>query len=142
MSATGNPALRRAPRQVDAGFTLFELLVAVAIMSLAAGIVFPELYRVNARRTIDQASRAVSLAIVSARVEAQTRGHAVSLGPDGSAPDALLANGRIVAQLPAGARVDWPASKPVYFPDGSARGDVLSISAGAATRKVDPVAQP
>ena len=138
MSATGS----LLARQIDAGFTLFELLVAVAIMSLVAGIAFPELYRVNTRRTLDHAARAMAVAIVSARVEALTRGHVVALGPDASAPDALLANGRIVARLPAGTRVEWPAQRPVYFPDGSARGDVLSISAGAATRKVDPVAQP
>ncbi|WP_421848924.1 pilus assembly FimT family protein [Novosphingobium sp.] len=138
MSATGS----LLPRRIDAGFTLFELLVAVAIMSLAAGIAFPELYRVNTRRTLDHAARAVAVAIVSARVEALTRGHVVQLGPDASATDVLLANGQIVARLPAGARVDWPARKPAYYPDGSARGDALAISAGTATRTVDPIAQP
>jgi prepilin-type N-terminal cleavage/methylation domain-containing protein len=138
MSATGSPI----PRRSDAGFTLFELLVAVAIMSLVAGIAFPALSRVSERRTLDQAARAIAIAVVSARAEALTRDHVVALGPDGTAAGTLLANGRIVAQLPAGARVDWPASKPVYFPDGSARGDLLSISAGAASRRVDPVAQP
>ena len=75
-------------------------------------------------------------------VEAVTRSHVVSLGPDGSKAGALVANGRIVAQLPAGARVDWPARKPIYYPDGSAAGAPLAITAGGASRSIDPVAQP
>lgn len=138
MSATGD----FAPRHVDAGFTLFELLVAVAIMSLVAGIAFPALQRVNARRTLDNAQRALAVAIVTARAEALTRGRIVALAPDAGAPDTLLANGRIVAKLPAGASVNWSAERPVFYPDGSARGGMLSVSADGAIRQIDPVAQP
>lgn len=138
MSATGSPA----PRRADAGFTLFELLVAVAIMSLAAGLAFPALQRVNARRTLDTAQRAMSVAIVTARAEALARGRVVALAPDAGAPDTLVANGKVVAKLPAGVRVNWPGERPLYYPDGSARGAMLSISAEGATRQIDPVLQP
>lgn len=138
MSATGE----LAPRRADAGFTLFELLVAVAIMSLVAGIAFPALQRVNARRTLDNAQRALAIAVVTARAEALTRGHVVALGPDAGAPDRVLANGKVVARLPSGASANWPAQRPVFYPDGSARGGMLSITADGAIRQVDPVAQP
>lgn len=138
MSATGSAL----PRRVDAGFTLFELLVAVAIMSLAAGLAFPALERVNARRTLDHAARALTIAIASARAEALTRGHVVTLAPGDGAPGTLLANGEAVAQLPVGASVGWPTELPVFFPDGSARGGLLQITADGATRQIDPIARP
>ncbi len=138
MSATGDPA----PRHADAGFTLFELLVAVAIMSLVAGIAFPALQQVNARRTLDHAQRALAVAIVTARAEALTRGRVVALAPAAAAPDTLLANGQIVAKLPSGASVTWPAERPVFYPDGSARGGMLSVTADGAVRQVNPVALP
>lgn len=138
MSATGDAL----PRRVDAGFTLFELLVAVAIMSLAAGLAFPALERVNTRRTLDHAARALTIAIASARADALTRGHAVTLAPGDGAPDILLANGKAVARLPVGASISWAAERPVFFPDGSARGGLLQITADGATRQIDPIARP
>lgn len=135
MSATGK---RRAAGQ-EAGFTLFEMMVAVAILALISGIAFPRLQIVLGRQTLAEARGAVALAVARARSEAVRRDWPtrVTLSDQG---DALIISRIAATPLPAGATVEWPRDGLVIYGDGSSNGASGSLRAGAATSRfaIDP----
>lgn len=57
------------------GFSLIELLIAIAMLGILAGIVLPRL-RVE-RSQVDAAARTLGMAIITARTDAVGRGHNV-----------------------------------------------------------------
>jgi prepilin-type N-terminal cleavage/methylation domain-containing protein len=142
MSATGKCPSRheglRAPAQ-DSGFTLLEMMVAVAILALITGIAYPRLQVLIARQTLAQACGVVALAVAKARGEAVGRDlpTQVILAEQG---DALLISRNAAIPLPAGAIIEWPRRGVMMFGDGSSSGASGIVRAGATTRRfvIDP----
>jgi general secretion pathway protein H len=134
MSATGEV------RASEAGFTLLEAMVALAIFGLISGLAFPALFQGVAGAAFDQAASGLRADLAMARAQALRTGAPVELVVDaagrgyGWTPGPqreLIAD---VALAPAGARVR-------FYPDGSSSGGVLSLQAArrAAQFSVGPV---
>jgi prepilin-type N-terminal cleavage/methylation domain-containing protein len=126
MLATGSPR-----HTAEAGFTLLELLVAVGIMALAAGIAFPVLQHRLAARATEQAAATLRLALAEARGDSLMQGAPVTLTL--SADGTLLAfgNGHPPLPLPDGhPPLDWPREGITFHPDGSARGGFATLGQG------------
>jgi len=82
-SATGNPATSRTPvllcsrRRADAGFTLLELMVVVAITGLASAAVALAL-RDSAQSELDREAQALVAVLEAARAESRASGVALT----------------------------------------------------------------
>lgn len=140
MSATGDRAAR------EAGFTLIEMMVALAILGLIAGIAAPVMTRLLARRAITEASATLALGLAEARAEAVAGGSPVQLdlvpaaAPDGAAR--LVASaGRHDHALPGGVGLDWPQGGLTIYADGTATAwDGTLRTAGTRRQfRIDPV---
>jgi prepilin-type N-terminal cleavage/methylation domain-containing protein len=125
MSAAGDP-----PPCREAGFTLFEALVALAIMGLAAGIAFPALTSFHERRTVTEARTALLLALAEARATAHHNDLPAFLVVSGNGRALRLTQGGFSATLPQGAQVALPASGCGFMPDGGSNGCTISLTAG------------
>lgn len=111
MSATG---------KTQAGFTLLELLVALGIMALSAGIAFPTLQSRLTRGGQEAARRDIMLALSQARADAV--GHGVPTRLSFNAGALQSSSGRLPVILPPDVGVNWPDHGFVFYPDGTADG--------------------
>jgi len=139
MSATGERAAR------EAGQTLIEMLVVLAIMTLVVGIAAPMIGRLLTRRSMVEAEATVVLGVAEARADAVARAGAVrlALGPAGDGQEGarlITSTGRPDRVLPAGTNLDWPRDGVVFYGDGTASAWDGAIHDAAATRhfRIDP----
>lgn len=127
----------------DAGFTLLEMMVTIAILALISGIGFPALQNLMARQTLTQARGAVALAVARARSQAVRRDAPMRVTLADRGPNegrALVISGAAPEPLPAGTVLEWPRGGVTIFGDGSSSGASGTLRAGAlATRfAIDP----
>lgn len=126
MSAIIEPREHRGG--VPCGFTLVEMLVILAILTLMASIVFPSVEKTMRRQTFVEAARRVELGLRAARAAAVTE----------SAPTLFVAAAdghgfRYAAhdeRLPEGVVLATPARGIRFFADGSALGGEVALSDG------------
>jgi len=131
MSATG--------RNAEAGATLLEMLVVVAIMTLVAGLTFPNVPRTLDRMSLSRTRAELVTKLRMARADAARRGRAVSLD--------IADDGRSYGwdqsevALPAALRVEGETRSITFFADGSSSGGVLEVIGrrGALKVAVDPI---
>lgn len=110
----------------EAGFTLLEVLVVLAIAGLIAGIAFPRLERLGEQIRFVQARNELLGAALRARAEAIRSDTDVQLDAQGSQ---LLLNGRTVAELPPGAEAR-SAAPLRFYADGSGSGGAMDVALG------------
>jgi Tfp pilus assembly protein FimT len=140
--ATGGEARPTAARaQGQAGTTLIETLVVVAITALVALIGLPQM-----QQGLLTLSQRQAVAVVAARLRL-ARGEALrtdapvvfAVAPDGAAYGVV---GRVATPTPPGVTVRIPQGtaaangRIVFYGDGSATGGVVAVSAGRRTLRV------
>jgi prepilin-type N-terminal cleavage/methylation domain-containing protein len=134
MSATGNIAAH------DAGQTLIEMLVALAILTLLAGIAAPGIGHLLTRQALVEAQAALTSCVAQARADAVAHSATVqlALAPDGTR--LISSAGRPDRPLPAGVSLDWPRAGVAFHGDGTASGwDGAIHTPGMARRfRIDP----
>lgn len=129
MSATGLHD-RSQPSMVTAGFTLLEMLVVLAIAALISGIVYPAVERAIDRSALQSATRAVMLALRTARGEAIRRD---TIARFSVAPDhrRFAVGDTAPENLPANVTLACDCAAIRFYNDGSATPARLTITSGA-----------
>lgn len=133
MSAIGEPA---QPWRKDAGSTLAEALVVVAITAAISAIAYPNLRQGLAHAAFVEASTGIRADLRMARAQALSTGAAVDIevAPDGHGygwtpgPQRALLEGLSLAPVGQAVR---------FYPDGSAVGDVLVLRNGRAMARFE-----
>lgn len=128
MSGTGDPA--------DAGTTLIELLVAIAVLALVTMTAFPRLEQGLLAMSRRQAAAAIAARLREVRADAllndQRRVFAVAA--DGRS---FLSTGYPRAGLPPGVEIAGGSGGVIaFYGDGSSSGGAVFVSAGRRTTPV------
>ncbi|WP_158299015.1 pilus assembly FimT family protein [Sphingomonas psychrotolerans] len=125
---------RRHSAAPTCGFTLVELLVILAILSLMAGIVFPSVEKAMRRQSFVDSARRVELGLRSARAAAVGGGMAVRFvaARDGHG---FRYAGR-EDRLPETATIALPDRGIQFFADGSAIGGPVEVSDGRFSQRL------
>jgi general secretion pathway protein H len=139
MSGTGDIA---AVSRADAGETLIEALVVVAILGMVAAIGFPEMRRQLATLAQHQTVATVAARLRGARAEALRRDAPVvfAITRDGTG---FATTGGRVDRTPEGvvlAVSPARAGSLVFYGDGSSSGGSVWVGAGRRTTRVDVTA--
>ena len=124
MSAAGNRGQR--PWHIDSGFTLLEMLVIVAILSLVTGIIFPSLDRAMRRQDFANSCARLELALRTARAVAIRSDVPVrfKVSADGHG----FSYGAVSERLPDTTKLTGPDRDIAFFADGSAMGGTIAIA--------------
>lgn len=124
MSATGDLGNRQNPN--TSGFTLLEMLVVLAILSLIAGIIFPSVEKAMRRQTFVESAKRVELGLRAARALAIRSGAPVRFTV--SRDRHALSYGEVTERLPDTTTVTLTSREITFFADGSAVGGVVAIA--------------
>jgi general secretion pathway protein H len=124
------------PRDARHGFTLLELLIVLAVLSLVMGIAFPLLAKRAPAAALGSAALEVRAALAAARSAAiaENREVAFAGGADGYRIDGAfhgLATGRDLAVgVRGGARI-------AFFPSGGSSGGRVVLRNAAAVQEIE-----
>ncbi len=134
MSATGDG---RASLAADAGTTLIEAIVVVAITALVALIGFPQMNQALTTLTQRQTVAVVAARLREARAEALSRDAAVvfSVSADGGG----YATGGAITRAPPGISLGSKTPIPegvAFYGDGSSTGGEVFVTAGRRTSTI------
>lgn len=131
------PARRPTPQ---AGFTLLELIVALAIAALVFAIVIPVGLHRNSHVTLQQSARDVATALNMTRSRAVVDNrparfivdvdHAAYRGADAKAPSKLPPGTRVVLVTAAEETEGSGVGAIRFYPDGSSSGGRVELSLG------------
>ncbi len=110
------------------GFTLVEVLVIVAILSLMAAIVFPSVERALRLQSFVESARRVELGLRSAR--AMAVGNGVPIQFQTSADRHGFNYGDHRDRLPVSTTIELPDGGITFFADGSATGGQVEVIDG------------
>lgn len=124
---------RAARPHPEAGFTLLEALVILAIMGLAAGISFPAVSAAFRYQDFLDGATRFEAALRSARAEAMRRG--VSVRFSVSSDQRGFAAGAVTDRLPERLRGTPRAGGITFYPDGTASGGELAVEDGVRQRR-------
>lgn len=124
MSEAGDLADARS--LCERGFTLFEVLVIIAILSLIAGIAFPAIERAMRKQAFVEAATRFEVALYAARADALQRGRMVrfSISPDHRG---YGFNGSF-DHLPEAVVADSSEGSIAFFGDGTSDGGRIGLS--------------
>jgi general secretion pathway protein H len=118
------------------GFTLLEVMIVLAIMSLAAAIAIPLLARSGGRAALGSAAQEVRVALAAAHSAAIAQDREVIFAGgrgfyrvDG-APHALAASPGLSVEIEGGARI-------AFFPSGGATGGRVVVRSRNAQREIE-----
>jgi general secretion pathway protein H len=133
-------------RTGDAGFTLLELLVALAIMALLAALATPLVGRGFAGPAIETAARELAADLLRLRQEARDTLSESMLVLDLAEGTYRIASDRRVRRLPPDMAVSAaaPSARPSqdrkftisFFADGSATGGTITLATAGRQRRV------
>ena len=140
---------RRARASRDAGFTLLEVVVAIAIAALFVGVAVPSGWQLYQSAQYRKAVRDITVAAASARYNAVTSGIPQDVVVNARAPSYLLRQRgeRIRAErfreLPGAIAVSAVTAAEVspggdlaairFYPDGSSSGGSIAVRRGGAS---------
>jgi general secretion pathway protein H len=119
----------------EAGFTLVELMIVLAIMALMAAIALPRLIARGPTTAVSAAAEEVRAALGTARSAAIAEDRTVRVaGGDGfyrvdGAPHALVSA--------AGVRVEAPRGGIAFFPSGGSSGGQIVLRGGGRSTALD-----
>ena len=117
----------------EAGFTLLEMIVVLAILGLMVGLVLARGPLRSARLDARTAATLLAGTLRAARSQAIAEDRPVSVAFDG--PAGLVRVGTGPAR-PLGATLAAPARPLVFLPDGSSAGMRIGIAAGTVRKTV------
>lgn len=133
---------RKSAAPGEAGFTLLEAVVVVAVTALIGGVVFPDLRRTLQALQVRQTAAVIEANLRVARAEAfrQSQPVAFAVEPDGTG---FAWTGGPARAVGRGVNLSLLPGRPiVFFADGSSNGGAVSVAGAGAGRRyrltVDP----
>jgi len=126
------------------GFTLVELVVVLAILALAYGLIAPSIGGVIAQGDLRVGQRELTAALREARSLAVTDARDVRFVLDGAAGSygvgpqrhALARGMALAAAVPESRRLSTRVAVIDFFPDGTSTGGEVVLTAGGATATI------